>query len=351
MILKNKKTTRKIKIGSVSIGAGLPVAVQAMTKTFTTDIAQTLGQIKALEAAGAQIIRLAIPDKESLVAFAQIRRKVKAPLVADIHFDWRLALGAIAAGADKIRINPGNIADAKKLDTIIEAARKHRIPIRIGINSGSIPNNFLKKKLPQHQALAASALFYVKLFEKMNFRDIVISVKSTDVNQTVAAYRELSKKCDYPLHLGITESGPGLPGIVKSSVGLGILLAEGIGDTIRVSLSDSPVKEVEVAYQILKSLGLHKKGIEIISCPTCGRCRIDVVKIAETLAEKTKKITKPIKVAVMGCVVNGPGEAKQTDIGIAGGQKEALLFKNGKIIRKIKEKEILKVLLEEIKNY
>lgn len=351
MILKNKKTTRKIKIGSVSIGAGLPVAVQAMTKTFTTDIAQTLGQIKALEAAGAQIIRLAIPDKESLVAFAQIRRKVKAPLVADIHFDWRLALGAIAAGADKIRINPGNIADAKKLDTIIEAARKHRIPIRIGINSGSIPNNFLKKKLPQHQALAASALFYVKLFEKMNFRDIVISVKSTDVNQTVAAYRELSKKCDYPLHLGITESGPGLPGIVKSSVGLGILLAEGIGDTIRVSLSDSPVKEVEVAYQILKSLGLHKKGIEIISCPTCGRCRIDVVKIAETLAEKTKKITKPIKVAVMGCVVNGPGEAKQTDLGIAGGQKEALLFKNGKIIRKIKEKEILKVLLEEIKNY
>jgi (E)-4-hydroxy-3-methylbut-2-enyl-diphosphate synthase len=342
--------TKKVKIRNVTIGGGNPVAVQAMTKTFTSDVQKTLAQIRQLETSGAKIIRLAIPDKEALAGFEKIRQKTKSPLVADIHFDWRLALAAIGAGADKLRINPGNIGDPEKVRRIIEAARAAKIPLRIGLNSGSIPANFQPAKHRRAASLTQAALFYIKMFENFNFYDLVVSVKSTDVCETVAAYRQLSKKCPYPLHLGITEAGPGTAGIIKSSVGLGILLHEGIGDTIRVSLTDDPVKEVEVGYQILKSLGLYKKGIEIISCPTCGRCQIDVVKIAGHLETVSRGIIRPLKIAVMGCVVNGPGEAREADLGIAGGKGEGLIFKKGKIIKKVKEKDIIKNLLSLIKD-
>jgi (E)-4-hydroxy-3-methylbut-2-enyl-diphosphate synthase len=335
--------TKSIKIRNLTIGAGAPIAVQSMTKTLTTDVNATIKQIQSLEKCGCEIVRISIPDETSLKAFEKIREKTDIPLVADIHFNYRLALGAIDAGADKIRINPANIGSWSRVVEIINKAKKKKIPIRIGINAGSFKNIKVD--------IAEETMKMVKKFEEEKFYDLVLAVKSSNVLETINAYRKISKLTNYPLHIGITEAGTEFSGTIKSSVGLGVLLAEGIGDTIRVSLSAEPEREVAVAYEILKSLGLRKHGVEIISCPTCSRTDINIVKIAKEIEKQTQNLNKNIKIAIMGCAVNGPGEASHADIGIAGGKGEALLFKNGKTIKKIAEATIVKSLLEELNNF
>ena len=348
---KNQNRTKKIKIGSVEIGGGSPIAVQSMTKTKTSDIDATVKQIKRLEDAGCQIVRCAVPDEKSAYALGEIKKQIKIPLVADIHFNHRYALIAAEMGVDKIRINPGNIGDIEKIKAVVSAVKERKIPIRIGVNSGSLQKTILKKY--QHitaQALVESVLDNIKILEKWKFFDIVVSIKASSVLMTVAAYQMLSKKVKYPLHIGITEAGLPSIGIIRSAVGIGIMLSQGIGDTLRVSLTGDPVEEVRVGYEILKSLKLASRGISIISCPTCGRCDINVEAVASEIDKKTRHITKPLSVAVMGCEVNGPGEAADADVGLAGGQGVGLIFREGKIIKKVSESEMVDALLKEIES-
>ncbi|MEW6001122.1 MAG: flavodoxin-dependent (E)-4-hydroxy-3-methylbut-2-enyl-diphosphate synthase [Nitrospirota bacterium] len=346
------KKTKTIYVGSVPIGGGNPIVVQSMTKTDTRDIKSTVRQIKSLESSGCEIIRLAVPDMDAAKALSRIKKYISIPIIADIHFDWRLALQVIKEGVDGLRINPGNIGARWKIKEVVSAAKDRRIPIRIGVNAGSLEKELLRKYgHPRPEALVESARKHIELLEELNFSDIKVSLKASDVLHTIEAYRIFSKKYDYPLHIGISEAGPPSRGIIKSSVGLGILLSEGIGDTIRVSLTAKPEEEVRVAYEILKSLGLRKRGADIISCPTCGRCSIDLGELVKKVESRLRNIDKPIKVAVMGCVVNGPGEAREADFGIAGGKGRGILFRKGEIIRKLKEEELLESLLDEIEEY
>lgn len=355
-LIKRHKT-RKVKIGNLYIGGDAPISVQSMTKTDTRDVKATIAQIKRLEEGGCEIIRCAVVDFEAAQKLGQIKKKIKIPLVADIHFDWRLAIEAINQGVDKIRINPGNIGQPEYVAKIIQAAKKAKIAVRIGVNAGSLKTLHLRHHSVSERAqlMVAAALKHIAALEKMDFYDMVVSLKASDVPTTLEAYRLMAEKSNYPLHLGITEAGTNFSGTIKSSVGLGSLLAQGIGDTIRVSLTDNPIEEVRVGYEILKALGLRQQGPEIISCPTCGRCEIDIVRIAREVERKispktAREYKRPLKIAIMGCVVNGPGEAKEADIGIAGGRKFGLLFKHGKLIKKVPEKDLVKVLTTEIKN-
>ena len=344
-----RKKTRQIAIGNVKIGGGAPISVQSMTNTKTTDTKATVAQIKALEAAGCDIVRLAVPDMVAAENIANIKKQVDVPLVADIHFDYRLALKAIEQGIDALRINPGNIGDEARVKAVVEAAKMKRIPIRIGVNAGSLDKKLLVKygKVTA-EALVESAMEHVHILEKLDFHDIKISLKAHDVPLTLDAYRLMSETVDYPLHLGITEAGTVNTGIIKSAVGIGALLAEGIGDTFRISLTGDPVNEVKVANEILKALGLKEYGPTLISCPTCGRCNIDLPSIAAQVEKRLEIVKKPVKVAVMGCVVNGPGEARDADIGIAGGKGEGLVFRKGEIIGKVPEDKLIDALFAEL---
>ena len=344
-----RRLSRQVKIGDVIIGGDAPIAVQSMTNTKTQDIEKTISQIKRLEEAGCEILRVAVPDDEAAEALKEIKKSIKAPLVADIHFNWKLALKAIENGADKIRINPGNIADLERVKQIIAGAKERGIPIRIGVNSGSLHKKY--RHLAEEnlaEALVKSALEFVGFFEGQDFLDIVVSVKSSSVSVTIEAYEKLAGLVNYPLHLGVTEAGTLLSGSIKSAVGLGVLLREGIGDTIRVSLTHDPVREVQVGYEILRALDLRNVGPEIISCPTCGRCETDLISLAETVEERLLAYKIPIKVAVMGCEVNGPGEAREADIGIAMGKKFGLLFAKGEPIRKVFEADFVASLMDEV---
>lgn len=338
-----------IKVGNVAIGGQSPISVQSMTNTDTRDIIKTVEQIKELTAVGCEIIRVAVPDMEAAAAITEIKEKISIPLIADIHFDYRLALQAMENGVDGLRINPGNIGSDLKVQRVVEMAKAKAIPIRIGVNAGSLEKSLLEKYgHPTAEAMAESALKHISILEKLNFRQIKVSLKASNIPLMIKAYQILGEKVDYPLHVGVTEAGTVQGGTIKSSVGIGALLAQGIGDTLRVSLTGHPVHEVKVGFEILKALGLRKRGAEIISCPTCGRTKIDLIPLAEAVEKYLEKVDKPIKVAVMGCVVNGPGEAREADIGIAGGKGEGLIFKKGEVIRKVKEEELLTTLLEEI---
>jgi (E)-4-hydroxy-3-methylbut-2-enyl-diphosphate synthase len=345
-----KRKSRRIYVGDVPVGDGAPVAVQSMTNMDTRDAAATIGQIKRLEDAGCEIVRLAIPDEEAAAALKRIKKEVSAPLIADIHFDYRLAISAVRAGADGLRINPGNIGGRDKLEKVINEARVLNVPIRIGVNSGSLQKDILEKYgHPTPEAMAESALEYIRLFEEMEFTNIKISMKSSNVLNTIAAYEILSDKVDYPFHLGVTEAGTLIAGTVKNAIGIGVLLHEGIGDTMRVSLSRDPVEEVKAAYEILRALDLRHRGPEIISCPTCGRTEIDLFSIVEAVERGLQGITASPKVAVMGCVVNGPGEAREADVGIAGGRGQGVLFKKGEVVAKFPEGELAEVLIREVR--
>ena len=345
-----REQTKKIRIGSRVIGGGNPVAIQSMTNTRTEDVAATVGQILALEKAGCEIIRCAVPTMEAAESLAEIKKQIHIPLVADIHFDYRLAIAAIEHGADKIRINPGNIGDETKVRAVVEKAKEYHVPIRVGVNSGSLEKRLVEKYGGvTAEGLVESALEKVHMIEDMGYDQLVVSIKSSDVMMCVRAHERIAEVCPYPLHVGITESGTLLGGNIKSSIGLGLILSQGIGDTIRVSLTGSPVEEIKSAKLILKTLGLRKGGIEVVSCPTCGRTKIDLIGLANQVEEMVQDIPlDDIKVAVMGCVVNGPGEAKEADIGIAGGIGEGLLIKKGEIIKKVKEEELLETLKQEL---
>lgn len=346
---KTRRKSKKIMIKDVGIGGDSPITVQSMTNTKTDDIKSTIQQILTLEEAGCDIIRVAVPDMASVDAISEIKKQIHIPLVADIHFDYRLAIESIKQGADGLRINPGNIGDTSRVQKVVEMAKSYQVPIRIGVNAGSLEKDLLKKHGgPSPEALVESALRHVEILENMNFDDIVISLKSSDVLSCIHSYKLIAQKVDYPLHLGITEAGTLLTGTIKSSVGLGVLLYEGIGDTIRVSLTGEPLDEVKVGFEILKSLNLREHGINFISCPTCGRTQINLINIAKELQEKLAYIKKPLKVAVMGCVVNGPGEAREADIGIAGGNKRVAIFKKGEIIKTVPEENAVSELIEEI---
>lgn len=340
-----RKTTRAIRVGSVAVGAAAPVSVQSMTCTPTADVAATAAQINALAEAGADIVRVAVPDMEAAGAIAAIKKQVAVPIVADIHFDYRLAIAAVKAGADGLRINPGNIGADQKVKQVVTCANDHGIPIRIGVNAGSLEKDLLKAHGPTAQAMVASALRQIQRLEALGFDRIKVSLKASDVGRTVAAYRLLASRSDVPLHLGVTEAGGLFGGIVKSALGIGMLLAEGIGDTIRVSLTRDPVEEVRVGHEILKALGIRRRGPDFISCPTCGRCQLPIQQIAAQVEEALWKRPLPITVAVMGCAVNGPGEAKEADVGIAGGQGRGILFKKGKVVKTVDEKDLVKELL------
>ena len=347
-----REDTKVIQIGTVKIGGGNPVAIQSMTNTKTEDVEATVQQILALEAVGCQIIRCAVPTMEAAEAIREIKKRIHIPLVADIHFDYRLAIAAIENGADKIRINPGNIGDRSRVQAVVDKAKEYNIPIRVGVNSGSLEKPLLEKYGGvTAEGIVESAMDKVRLIEEMGYDNLVVSIKSSDVLMCVKAHELIAKQCPYPLHVGITESGTVLSGNIKSSVGLGIILYQGIGDTIRVSLTGDPLEEIKSAKLILKTLGLRKGGIEVVSCPTCGRTKIDLIGLANQVENMVADIPLDIKVAVMGCVVNGPGEAKEADIGIAGGIGEGLLIKKGEIIKKVKEEQLLSVLREELLNW
>ena len=343
--------TRKIMVGNVQIGGEEKVVIQSMTNTKTKDVSATVNQILKLEDAGCEIIRVACLDIDDAKAIKQIKEKIHIPIVADIHFDYKIALEAVESGVDKIRINPGNIGSEERVKKVVDACKKHKIPIRIGVNGGSLEKDLLDNEgRPTAKAMVESARRHIEILEKLDFYDICISLKASDLDLCIAAYEEASKTFNYPLHLGITEAGTAFSGTVKSSIGLGILLKQGIGNTLRVSLSDDPVEEIKVAKEILKNCGLYKKSAKLISCPTCGRTQIDLIPIAKEMEEFLQTINEDITVAVMGCAVNGPGEAKNADIGIAGGIKEGLLFKKGEIIEKVKQEEIVDRLKKEIIN-
>ncbi len=344
-----RRKTRQISIGSVKVGGDAPISVQSMTKTDTRDVRKTVAQIRRLEAAGCEIVRLAVPDEEAAQALSEIKKRVKIPLIADIHFNYRLALLALRGGADGLRINPGNIGGRDRLKAILHEAKARSIPIRIGVNAGSLEKDLLKRfKGPTTEAMVLSALRTIEVMEDHGFSLIKVSLKASDVPKTIEAYRLFSEKADYPLHLGITEAGRGYGAVVKSAIGIGILLEEGIGDTLRVSLTGDPVEEVRVGYDILRALKIRERGVEIISCPTCGRCRVDLTSLVKKIEAELTNLTIPMTVAIMGCVVNGPGEAKEADIGIAGGKGVGVLFRKGKIVRKLSEKDFVPVLLKEI---
>lgn len=341
--------TRQIKVGNVLIGGGAPVAIQSMLNTKTTDVEGSLAQIRALQAAGCQIVRLAVPNMEAAKAFAQICKGSALPLVADIHFDYKLAIAAAEGGAAKIRINPGNIGGEDRVEAVVAACKERKIPIRIGVNGGSLDKKLLDKYgHPTAEALVESAFEHLALLEKFGFYDTCVSMKSSTVPTMVAAARLFRKKCDYPLHIGVTETGPVRMGLMKSAMGIGALLLDGIGDTIRVSLTDDPVEEVYAAKDILKAAGLRKDGVNIISCPTCGRTQIDLIGLVNQVEKALKDCEKPITVAVMGCIVNGPGEAREADIGIAGGDGCGMLFEKGQQVEKLPYDQLLPVLLERI---
>lgn len=344
-----RERTKVVQIGNVKIGGGNPIAIQSMTNTKTEDVDATVAQIHALEKAGCEIIRCAVPTIEAAEALGKIKKQIHIPLVADIHFDYRLAIAAIENGTDKIRINPGNIGDASRVQAVVDKAKEHGIPIRVGVNSGSLEKNLVEKYGGvTAEGLVESAMDKVHMIEEMGYDNLVVSIKSSDVLMCVKAHELIAGQCKYPLHVGITESGTLLAGNIKSSIGLGLILHQGIGDTIRVSLTGDPTEEIKSAKLILKTLGLRKGGIEVVSCPTCGRTKIDLIGLANQVEQMVADIPLDIKVAVMGCVVNGPGEAKEADIGIAGGIGEGLLIKKGEIVKKVKEDELLETLRWEL---
>jgi (E)-4-hydroxy-3-methylbut-2-enyl-diphosphate synthase len=348
MIPRNK--TRQIAVGSVKIGGDAPISIQSMTKTDTRDVRRTVSQIKRLERAGCEIVRLAVVDEEAAQAIAKIKKSISIPLIADIHFHARLALKAMESGADGLRINPGNIGGRDRLRTIVQKARERGVPIRIGVNAGSLEKDLLKRcGGPTAEAMVTSALRTIAWMETQGFDQIKVSLKASDVPRTLEAYRLFSQKSDYPLHLGITEAGRGVGAVVKSSIGIGLLLNEGIGDTLRVSLTGDPVEEVLVGLEILKALKVRRQGVEIISCPTCGRCEVDLTRVVDRVEKSVRTIRAPLTVAIMGCVVNGPGEAREADVGIAGGKGLGVLFRKGEVLRKIKEKDFVPALLKEIR--
>ncbi|MCD8231695.1 MAG: flavodoxin-dependent (E)-4-hydroxy-3-methylbut-2-enyl-diphosphate synthase [Clostridiales bacterium] len=344
--------TREIKIGDVAIGGNHPIAIQSMTNTKTQDVEATVAQILRLERAGCQIIRCTVPDMEAARAFAEIKKQIHIPLVADIHFDYRLAIAAMENGADKIRINPGNIGSPEKLKAVVDAARERNIPIRVGVNSGSLEKELLEKYGGvTAEGLVESALDKVRMIEEYGYHNLVISIKSSDVLMCVRAHELISTQTDYPLHVGITEAGTVFSGNIKSAIGLGLILHQGIGDTIRVSLTGDPAEEIRSAKQILRTLGLRKGGVEVVSCPTCGRTSIDLISLANQVETMVMEFPLDIKVAVMGCVVNGPGEAREADIGICGGQGEGLLIHRGEVIRRVPEDQLLDALRGELMNW
>jgi len=347
-----REQTKVIQIGDRKIGGGNPIAIQSMTNTKTEDVQATVAQILALESAGCEIIRCAVPTMEAAKALAEIKKQIHIPLVADIHFDYKLAIAAIENGADKIRINPGNIGDVSRVKAVVDKAKEYNVPIRVGVNSGSLEKELVEKYGGvTAEGIVESALDKVRLIEDMGYDNLVVSIKSSDVLMCVKAHELIAEQCNYPLHIGITESGTVLSGNIKSSVGLGIMLYQGLGDTIRVSLTGDPLEEIKSAKLILKTLGLRKGGIEVVSCPTCGRTKIDLIGLAIQVENMVADIPLDIKVAVMGCVVNGPGEAKEADIGIAGGIGEGLLIKKGEIVKKVKEEELLETLRQELLNW
>lgn len=344
--------TRKVRIGDVTIGGGSPIAIQSMTNTKTEDAEATAEQILALEKAGCEIIRCAVPTMEAAQAIGRIKERIHIPLVADIHFDYRLAIAAIENGADKIRINPGNIGDVDRVQAVVDKAKERQIPIRVGVNSGSLEKSLVERYGGvTAEGLAQSAMDKVHMIENMGYDNLVVSIKSSDVMMCVKAHEMIARECPYPLHVGITEAGTLLAGNIKSSIGLGLILSQGIGDTIRVSLTGAPVEEIRSGKIILKTLGLRQGGIEVVSCPTCGRTKIDLIGLANQVEDMVEDIPLNIKVAVMGCVVNGPGEAKEADIGIAGGVGEGLLIKKGEVVKKVKEDQLLETLRQELLNW
>jgi (E)-4-hydroxy-3-methylbut-2-enyl-diphosphate synthase len=350
--LARRKPTRQVSIGNVKVGGDAPISVQSMTNTFTHDIVATVEQIHRLEAVGCELVRVAVPDQEAVDAIGSIKEQIHIPLIADVHFDYRLATSALRAGADGLRINPGNIGGPKKVKAIADLARDLQAPIRIGVNAGSLEKDLLKKHgAATPEAMVESALRHVEMLQSYDFQDIKLSIKASDVARTVEAYRLLSESTGFPLHVGVTEAGSLISGTVKSTLGIGMLLAEGIGDTIRVSLTGDPVDEVRVAFAILAALKIRQRGPDIISCPTCGRCDIDLVDVVNQVEEALLTDTTPIQLAIMGCVVNGPGEAREADLGIAGGKGHGLLFKKGKVIRKIPEDKLVETVIEEVKAY
>lgn len=347
--------SKVVKVGDILIGGGNPVVIQSMTNTTTSDVEATVSQINKLEEAGCQLVRMTINNEEAAKAIGEIKKRVNLPLCADIHFDYKLALLAIENGIDKLRINPGNIGSDENIKAVVEKAKGKNIPIRIGVNSGSIEKHILEKYgKPTADGMVESAMYHINLLEKNGFTDIVVSLKASNVKMMVEAYRKISKLVDYPLHLGVTEAGTAFQGTVKSAIGIGSLLVDGIGDTIRVSLTEDPVEEIKVAKEILKVLGLIEAGVEIISCPTCGRTEIDLIGLAKKVEKEFENEKKKVKIAVMGCVVNGPGEAREADYGVAGGKGVGVLFKKGKIVKKVKESEILielkKLIMEDEEN-
>jgi (E)-4-hydroxy-3-methylbut-2-enyl-diphosphate synthase len=348
-----RRKTRPVKVGRYTIGGDAPVLVQSMTKTDTRNVDSTVVQIHEMEQAGCEIVRLAVPDIEAARALEDIRKKCPdSVLVSDIHFQYKFALMALDAGIDKLRINPGNIGDAEKVRTVVRRAQEQKVPIRIGVNAGSLERRLLEKYgFPTPEAMVESAEYHIRILEDLGFGDTVISLKSSNVKLTVAAYRLLAQRCNYPFHLGITEAGTQFSGTVKSCVGMGMLLAEGIGDTIRVSLATSPTEEVRVAYELLKSLELRSRGPVVIACPTCGRLEVDLFKIAGEIEQATSHIKMPLSLAVMGCAVNGPGEAREADLGVAAGRGNGMIYRQGKAIRRVKEEEIVPALLEEIERF
>ncbi len=349
-----ERNSRQIELGGLKVGGGAPVTVQSMTKTDTRDIAATVAQIKSLEKAGCDIVRIAVPDMDAAKSLGEIKKQTNIPIVSDIHFDYKLALEAVNQGVDGMRINPGNIGAKYRIKAVVDAVKERGIPIRIGVNSGSLEKDILKKYgSPTPEALAESAFRHVQILEDLDFTDIKISVKSTDVKKMIASYRILAERCEYPLHLGVTEAGTYEMGTIKSSIGIGTLLAEGIGDTIRVSLTGDPVDEIAVGFNILRSLGLRRNGIELISCPGCGRLEIDLMKLVKDVEDRIVgiELPRPIKVAILGCVVNGPGEASEADIGIAGGRGKGMLYKDGKLVRSFKEHQIVDELVKELETF
>ena len=347
-LVKERRKTRQIRVGPVGVGSDAPVSVQSMTNTPTRDTTATVRQIRALEAAGCEIIRVAVPEMPDAVAIRQIKEQIAIPLIADIHFDFRLALAAAEHGADGLRINPGNIGAPHKVKQVVDCARSHGIPIRIGVNAGSLEKEIERRLGATPAAMVESALANIRILEEQGFYDIKVSLKASDVARTVAAYQLLAPKTDVPFHVGVTEAGGLYAGITKSAIGIGMLLAQGLGDTIRVSLTRDPVEEVRTGFEILRALGIRSRGPEIISCPTCGRCRIDLFKIAEDVEKAFLDRDSQIKVAIMGCVVNGPGEAKDADIGIAGADGTGILFKKGKVYKKVAQDQLVGQLLYEI---
>jgi len=344
-----RRRSRQIMIGNVPVGGDAPVSVQSMTNTDTRDVRATVAQIERLAAVGCELIRVAVPDDTAAAALKDIKRESPVPVIADIHFDYRLALAAIANGVDALRLNPGNIGSADRVRAVVQAAKERRVPIRIGVNAGSLDKLLLEKYggvTPA--AMVESAMQHIAILEALDFTDIKISLKAFDVPMLVEAYELMAEKVDYPFHIGVTEAGTVQTGAIRSAVGIGVLLSRGLGDTLRVSLTGDPVHEVRVGYEILKALGLRERGPTIVSCPTCGRTEINLIPVAEEVEKRTQHLSKPLKIAVMGCVVNGPGEAREADIGIAGGKGVALLFKKGQVVRKLREEEMVAELLAEI---